>query len=146
MLEIKGNIWDYHNGANWVVVPTNGFVRKDGTCVMGRGVAAQCASKFPAIPGMLGTSIKNSGNKVYCYGSPYRIFSFPVKHNWWEEAEPKLISKSVEELLFWVKEWGLDTVYLPQVGCGNGQLAWVDVRPLLIKKLDDRFTVVEYSR
>lgn len=146
MKEIKGNLWDYHKGTNWVVIPTNGFVRNDGTAVMGRGTAAQCANKFPAMPGMLGTSIKNSGNKVYSYGSPYRIFTFPVKHNWFDLAQPDLIKKSVEELLYWVKEWGLEDVYMPQVGCGNGGLVWVDVRPLLVKKLDDRFTVIEYSR
>ncbi len=37
----------------------------------------------------------------------------------------------------------LDKVYLVRPGCGNGQLKWEDVKPLIAPILDDRFIVVE---
>ena len=37
----------------------------------------------------------------------------------------------------------LDKVYMARPGCGNGQLKWEDVKPLIAPILDDRFIVVE---
>jgi len=40
----------------------------------------------------------------------------------------------------------LRTILLPQVGCGYGELSWeTDVRPLLAKYFDQRYTVVKYQ-
>lgn len=44
MKECQGNIWTY--GADIIVITTNGTVRKDGACVMGRGVAQQALKRF----------------------------------------------------------------------------------------------------
>jgi hypothetical protein len=37
-----------------------------------------------------------------------------------------------------------EEVYLPQLGCSNGQLKWKDVKPLMEKYLlDERFIVMK---
>lgn len=152
MKEVYGDIWDYHwesgkkiyiKGSSWIVITTNGSVRKDGACVMGRGVAKQAALKFPMLPFELGKCLKSEfGNTVYMF-MQYKILTFPVKHNWREKADLNLIEKSCKEL---VKEAPRqDNIYMVRPGCGNGGLDWKDVKPVLEKYLDDRFTVVERS-
>lgn len=147
MIEIKGNIWDYHRDGAWIVVPTNGFVKNNGHAVMGRGLAQQCAKKFIRMSASLGTCIHLWGNHVYEFPEPTRVFTFPVKHNWWEKADIALIGQSCNELMHILNSKDLDIrVCIPRVGCGNGQLSWVVVRPILVQLLDDRFTVVDHVK
>ncbi len=45
MIEEFGDIWEIPGDAR--VITTNGVVRKDGACVMGRGVALQAKMRYP---------------------------------------------------------------------------------------------------
>jgi len=138
--EVKGDIWRYKD-QGYIVIPTNGYVRNDGRCVMGRGVAHQAARRYPPIPMELGTLIRKHGNHVYAIG--INMFSFPVKHVWWEKAEEGLITNSMIELRDLADTMPGARFYLPRVGCGNGQLKWGDVKPILeIGLADNRFTIV----
>jgi hypothetical protein len=140
MTEIKGNIWDFWNKGYWIAITTNVFVRANGKAVMGRGVALQAARRFPELPKRLGSRIQQYGNHVFSF-TDYRLFTFPVKHFWFEKADLELIACSARELAR-----DLDgRVYLPRPGCGNGQLDWNVVKPMLTGLLDDRFVIVEYD-
>jgi hypothetical protein len=134
---IEGNLWKFHTPANWIVITTNGSIRKDGACVMGRGVALQAKKRYPKLPCELGAKIAESGNNVFTF-KDYGILTFPVKHKWFEKADLELIEHSAKQLLYVVDR----PIYLPMVGCGNGHLNWRDVRPVLEKYFDDSFTVV----
>ena len=148
MKVIKGNIWDYWKQGNWIVIPTNGYIKKDGSCVMGRGLALQAKLKFPKLAKELGDRIKSCND---CQIFDYRIVTFPVKKNWWEKADLKLIEESAKDLqcLIIDRDYcncckNIKEIYLPKVGCGNGRLNWKnDVEPILDKYLDERFIVVE---
>jgi hypothetical protein len=142
MREIKGNIWDFHKKGHWIVIPTNGTVRRDGACVMGRGVAAQAKAKFPELPKAIGQCLRIFGNEVFIMDQgDLRMLTFPVKHNWWEKADLRLIEESCKKLK---ATWSCDDeIYMVRPGCGNGKLDWKEVKPLLEKYLDDRFIVVE---
>lgn len=145
MKEIAGDIWSYHKRGHWIVITTNGTTRRDGSCVMGRGVARQAKDKFPEVPYELGKLMLEFGNRLLYSGDRGLIF-FPVKHNYWEKADIALIEQSCRELkdLFDVGVTGYPTpIYMVRPGCGNGQLNWEDVKPILEKYLDDRFVVVE---
>jgi len=50
MQEITGDIWEQHKLGRWIVITTNGAIKNDGSCVMGRGVAKQAADKYPELP------------------------------------------------------------------------------------------------
>lgn len=140
MKEIQGNIWDFHE-QGYIVIPTNGFVKVNGECVMGRGLAKQASVRHPSIPGILGSQIVTHGNKVF--ELPYQLYSFPVKHNWWEMADTKLIERSIKQLVDITRFHPERQVYIPRVGCGNGGLDWEIVKPILTPNLLwGRFTVV----
>ena len=146
MLEISGNLWDFHKLGRWVVITTNGEIRKDGACVMGRGVAKQAAISYPNLPYELGNKLEVSGNNVYVFDE-YKIVTLPVKHYWKGRADLDLIEKSLQQLVKWVntpQKHG--KFYLVRPGCANGKRDWEsEVKPLCEKYLDDRFIVVEWK-
>jgi hypothetical protein len=128
MIESPQDIWEFYEVPNHVIlITTNGFVKKNGECVMGRGCALEATQRIPQIASLIGYHIQRNGN-VPMRVPGKNILTFPVKHNWWEPADLKLIVKSAEWLA------GLDPAYqyhLPRPGCGNGRLNWEDVRPYL---------------
>ena|SRR5258706_15825231 len=139
MKKIIGNIWNYHKDGNWIVIPTNGEVKKNGEAVMGKGLAKQAAERFPTLPLRLARMLE-SGNFTYWYPDLHLI-TFPTKERWRDRSSLELIKLSLHGLWPWL---GLDDqIYLPRVGCGNGGLSWEkEVKPLLEKYLDDRFVVI----
>lgn len=141
MIEVTGDLWTFP--AEFRIITTNGDVRTDGACVMGRGCALQAAKKYPKLPYELGTLIQKCGNHV-AWLSGYDLFTFPVKRHWDEPASLNLIARSVSELQVIIKD--LEGTYvLPRPGCGNGRLAWKDVRPLLLD-LPDTVSVIDFPR
>jgi len=143
MIEIYGNFWDVPNAFAHVIT-TNGTIRSDGRCVMGRGVALQATKKIPRIAKILGDLIKEKGNKVHYLGpfvDGYNMFSFPVKDNWWEPAKLELIERSCKELVALVPT--ARKIVMVRPGCGNGNLAWQVVKPICELYLDDNFVIVE---
>ena len=149
MIEVKGDLWTFHEWGQPVVVPTNGSVNARGECVMGRGVALQAARKFPSLARDLGARIRLTDDLRVLRFIQLNLFAFPVKFHWREPADLVLIERSAAQLamiLDDLAENGADVphpVYLPRVGCGNGRLLWKNVRPVLVRHLDDRFTVVQ---
>ena len=149
---IHGDIWKYHKDGYYIVVPTNGYVKANGECVMGRGLALQAKTKFVDLPKLLGTLIRTHTNQVYAFPS-FRIFTFPVKHNWYEQANLYLIEKSCTELMHYTEPLlvtyipGIKLpIYLPKVGCGNGKLDWDVVGTVIDNCLPaDKFVVCDYK-
>jgi hypothetical protein len=139
--EIKGNLWKFFGqNHNVVLITTNGMVKKNGEAVMGRGCAFQATQLFPGIAKVLGHSLQNFGNHVALLRSG--LWSFPVKHNWYEEADLKLIAQSTEELRGAIEP--TKNYYLPRPGCGNGKLKWEDVKPI-VSSLPDNVFIVDFA-
>jgi len=140
--EITSDIWCAAKGSV-LVVTTNGDVRKDGACVMGRGLALQASRRFPDLPFVLGNRIVVNGNHAHHLGSwhEYEIVSLPVKHHWRDPANLLLIERSIKEL----QELALSgLVFLTRPGCQNGRLLWKDVRPLLLG-LSDQYIICDWA-
>jgi hypothetical protein len=147
--EIKGNLWDYfgedgklsqwkpENAKFVVLITTNGTIKKNGEAVMGRGCAAEAKKLMPSLPADLGSHIRERGNIVMqpmggddAYEEAC-LWTFPVKHNWWEKADLELIRKSALRLKTIAKNSKGFTFILPRPGCGNGGLRWKDVKVVL---------------
>ncbi len=148
MKEAFGNIWDMVTPDDALVITTNGFVRKDGSAVMGRGIALQATQRDEEVSKRLGYMITRYGNHVHYIRDEPLWFSFPVKHHWKEQADLKLIERSAQELVEKFNSAFMELphkCYLPRPGCGNGRLKWEDVKPVIEPYLDDRFVVVTYA-
>lgn len=139
MREVEDDMWT--QDADAFVISTNGTVTSKGRCVMGKGCAREARDLFLGIDLTLGNKILSRGNKVHLISLNPDIMSFPVKHNWWEKADPNLIRTSLFQLLDLVNRMEYPSIAMPRVGCGNGGLKWEEIREILAPHLDDRFIV-----
>lgn len=144
MIEIEGNIWNIKS--DWKCITTNGRVSYDGTAVMGRGVALQAKQRYPELPRILGKHIKEFGNVpgLLSYTGQFSIWSFPVKHHWKEKADLNLIMRSVDLISQAADKFRCNDIIIPRPGCGNGQLTWEQVKPI-VEQLDDRFRIINFK-
>jgi hypothetical protein len=164
MLEAFGNIWDHIDDYDAVVITTNGYVKKNGEAVMGKGIALEARNRYPLLAQDLGDMLTKHGNNVFgfCYDENLWIITLPVKPEygpngevgWRAKASIKLIEQSVWQLAGQHPFYGLlrnlgdaglnlEKIIMPRPGCGNGGLKWEDVKPVIEPYLDDRFTVME---
>jgi len=143
MREIRQNLWTI--AADVHVITTNGSVRRDGAAVMGRGCAWEATQRYPGLAQALGQQLTAHGNHVHGFPQ-YMLVTFPVKHAWWQTADPGLILQSTEELVQLTDAQGWRTVAMPRPGCGNGRLAWAEVKRIIGPLLDDRFVVCSRRR
>jgi hypothetical protein len=144
MKEVFGDLWEFDG---IIAITTNGFVKRDRTCVMGRGCARQATVRFPELPRKLASRISAEGNHVFHFPA-HRLNTLPVKNNCSEAADLGLIQRSARELLKIIEVKKVkEAVYLPRPGCGNGRLKWEDVKKTLSPILkSDQFHLVTYSR
>ncbi|AGB50609.1 hypothetical protein Metho_2469 (plasmid) [Methanomethylovorans hollandica DSM 15978] len=136
MKECQGDLWN--SGCDYTAVTTNSIIKKNGTLVMGAGVAKQASLRYPGLPRILAEHVRKNGNIPYIVPE-YRIVSFPTKYNWKDPSDLSLIRESarkIADILPIDSSCGLS-----KPGCGNGGLKWEQVKPLIEDILDDRFTV-----
>jgi hypothetical protein len=140
----RGDLWKYD--ADWRIITTNGVVKKNGEAVMGRGTAYQAKKRYPKIAYALGQFLNNHGNHVGEFifkdeetGDEVKLLTMPTKHHWIEGSDLVLIERSALELSSLPYS---EKFVLTKPGCGNGGLDWCDVKLVIEKILDDRFTVL----
>ena len=139
MIEVCGNIWDYHD-QGWIVIPTSLATRRDGKAVMGAGLSLQAAERFPLLPKMLGDYLRLGGHDCSYYPG-YRLFCLPTKNDWRDLASLDMIRDGCNTLVSQARN--ITKVFLPALGCGCGGLDWADVRPVMEQVLQDsKFVVV----
>jgi len=160
MREQVGDIWEVACAARCIT--TNGELMSDKlTAVMGRGVALQAKQRYPWIPAQLGNLLKAHGNHVYDLGEweGVRLIAFPTKYYWRESSDVRLIRQSCKELRSLIfPETGLldgmprprdfpkltGVVAMTRPGCGNGNLSWEQIKPILEQELpEDNFVVLQ---
>lgn len=125
---VQGSIWDFV-GQGYIVIPTNGEIKKNGEAVMGAGLAKEAALRYPDLPARLGTRLK-IWNHV-CYFPDHQILTFPTKHHWRDKSDINLIMQSAVQLAKDIETFRYQQrafrFFMPQVGCGLGGLKWDDV-------------------
>lgn len=109
--------------------------------VMGKGVALEFKKRFP---GLYKDYVERCRYKRVKLGEPYvyqelygpKIINFPTKDHWRSPSKLSDIGAGLDYLATHAEEWGLTTIAMPPLGCGNGGLDWVDVGPLIYGKLE----------
>lgn len=108
--------------------------------VMGKGVALEFKKRFPA---MFEDYLARCERKEVQLGVPYlyrdssgqQIINFPTKNHWRSPSRLKDIESGIDYFVQHFAEWGVSSVAMPPLGCGNGGLEWSEVGPLLYRKL-----------
>ena len=61
VIELRGAAWEEYRRGAVLCITVNGCVKRDGPAVIGRGIAAQAARRYPEPPLMLGREIRHGG-------------------------------------------------------------------------------------
>lgn len=107
--------------------------------VMGKGIALQFKNKWPANFQQYQAACKASevrpGRMLIhdCGGliKPNYIINFPTKDHWRGASKIEFIEDGLVDLINRIRDLGIRSIAIPPLGCGNGGLNWVDVRPLI---------------
>lgn len=106
--------------------------------VMGKGIALEFKNRFPE---MFDDYLKRCERKEVELGVPYlyrtlfppQIINFPTKDHWKSVSRVSDIERGLRHLLSHYKEWAVTSLAIPPLGCGNGQLEWKAVGPLIYR-------------
>ncbi|MCX6880180.1 MAG: DarT ssDNA thymidine ADP-ribosyltransferase family protein [Verrucomicrobia bacterium] len=104
--------------------------------VMGKGIALEFKKRFPDM--FRDYELRCRAGEV-CLGQPYLfrqllgpwILNFPTKDHWREGTRLADLIAGLEWLVQHYKAWGISSLAVPALGCGNGGLDWCKVRPVL---------------
>lgn len=146
MLEVKGDIFTMFESGEYdaICITTNGIIKKDGSAVMGAGVALEAKKRFKGIEFRLAKCLNTGGNRVYRLGTTSNgsVISFPTKHHYKNKSDIELIKTSSRQLMELIDEKGFNKVLITPMGCGNGGLQWDFVKSNVNDILDNRVIIV----
>jgi O-acetyl-ADP-ribose deacetylase (regulator of RNase III)/uncharacterized protein YwgA len=108
--------------------------------VMGKGVALEFKKRWPA---MFEDYRRRCERGQVRLGEPYlyrdtsgiSIVNFPTKDHWRSPSRIADVERGLDYVAAHVREWGVTSLALPPLGCGNGGLEWSEVGPLIYRKL-----------
>ena len=104
--------------------------------VMGKGIALEFKKHFPD---MYKDYVLRCERHEVRPGVPYlyktlfppQIINFPTKDHWKSISRIEDIDYGLRVLLDSYSSWGISSLAIPPLGCGNGQLEWRTVGPLI---------------
>jgi O-acetyl-ADP-ribose deacetylase (regulator of RNase III) len=116
--------------------------------VMGKGVALGFRKHFPD---MYEDYVRRCANHEVMLGRPYlyrrvvapQVINFPTKEHWRSVSRIHDIIEGLKFLKAHIDEWGVHSLAVPPLGCGEGQLEWRVVGPTLYRGLSDLGIPVE---
>jgi O-acetyl-ADP-ribose deacetylase (regulator of RNase III) len=108
--------------------------------VMGKGVALEFKRRFPE---MFADYRRRCQRGEVWLGRPYlyerptppHVLNFPTKAHWRAVSRLKDIVQGLEHLEQHYQEWGITSLAVPPLGCGQGGLDWSVVGPTLFQHL-----------
>jgi O-acetyl-ADP-ribose deacetylase (regulator of RNase III) len=108
--------------------------------VMGKGIALEFKKQYPSLFKEYKDLCNQNQVKL---GEPYlyrdtqgnSIINFPTKSHWKNDGDIEAIKTGLNVLIAKANEWELISVAIPPLGCGNGNLLWKDIGPIMVKTL-----------
>lgn len=151
MIELTGDFWELRekHKPDALVCTTNNVLMWSGKLVMGAGIAAEFNQRFPNLSQELGAMIACMSKINPEYGvlavdlGTECVLALQTKYHWKKPSPLPLIIRSIKKLEQLCTEFGFNNIHMTRPGCGMGGLHWEnDVKPVIKKKLDDRFKVI----
>lgn len=109
--------------------------------VMGKGIALGFKERFPE---MYRDYVRRCENHEVELGKPYVfraltqpwIINFPTKDHWRSASRLEAIHSGITYLADHYRQWGIESLAVPPLGCGEGGLEWRIVGPTLYRGLE----------
>ena len=136
---------------NLLNAPAEALVNTVNTVgVMGKGIALQFKKAFPEVFSAYREAVKQGeiivGQvqvvPIKAIEGPQYVINFPTKQHWRSPSQLAWIETGLVDLKEKLEMFNIRSVALPPLGCGNGQLEWIDVKLLIEKILTDAKTDV----
>lgn len=113
--------------------------------VMGKGLALQFKQAYPGNFRAYQAACRNGEvrlGRMFVYepgapGQPRYLINFPTKGHWRANSKLSDIRTGLADLRQVILDRGITSIAVPPLGCGNGGLSWLDVRPLIVEALGD---------
>lgn len=107
--------------------------------VMGKGIALQFKNKYPdmftSYQKMCDKKLLDVG-KLYLWKSSEKwILMFPTKKHWRNPSKIEYIESGLKKFVDNYERLGIESIAFPKLGCGNGNLDWNIVKPIMEKYL-----------
>lgn len=130
---IEGNIF---NSPAQVIVNTVNTVG-----VMGKGIALEFKNRYPQMFEKYKTACEKHmltiGKLMLVSAPDHMLLLFPTKENWRYPSKLSYIEQGLKCFCDNYAQRGITSVAFPKLGCGNGELDWNEVRPLMERYLKD---------
>lgn len=113
--------------------------------VMGKGIALQFKRAYPANYTAYRSACSAQAvetGRMFVFdsgriGCRRYVINFPTKGHWRANSKLSDIRNGLVDLVRVVRERQIESVAVPALGCGNGGLAWDEVRPLIEQAFAD---------
>lgn len=126
---IKGNIF---NSPAQVIVNTVNTVG-----VMGKGLALSFKKRYPkmfeAYKKACDKHQLTIGKLMLYYAPDHWIMMFPTKESWRNPSKLEYLEAGLNKFVTTYAEKKITSIAFPKLGCGNGELSWADVKPVMEK-------------
>ncbi|WP_292641659.1 macro domain-containing protein [Mesorhizobium sp.] len=103
--------------------------------VMGKGIAKEFKTRYPRMFREYRELCEERSlqvGKLHLWRSDTRwVLNFPTKTTWKLPSKIDYIEQGLQKFVETYKDLGITSVSFPPLGCGNGNLNWGDVRPIM---------------
>lgn len=108
--------------------------------VMGKGLAAAFKARYPDMAKAyrkLCAEKKIQIGQLWLWKVPEQwVLNFPTKKHWRNPSKLSYVEAGLKKFVAQYEERGIREIAFPRLGCGNGELDWTDVRPLMERYLN----------
>lgn len=109
--------------------------------VMGKGLALSFKRRYPEMferyRKICDEHKLTIGKLFIWYGQDHWVLNFPTKENWRNPSKLSYIENGLKTFCRIYANYNITSIAFPKLGCGNGDLKWDDVKPLMEKYLKD---------
>lgn len=103
--------------------------------VMGKGIAKEFKNRYPKMFNeyrKLCDDRRLSVGQLHLWrGEGSWVLNFPTKTTWRRPSEMQYVERGLQKFVSTYKDLGVTSISFPPLGCGNGNLAWADVQPIM---------------
>lgn len=128
---IKGNMFESNADCLVNTVNCEGY--------MGKGIAYQFKMRFPENNKSYVKACKSGelavGRLHHYVENGITIINFPTKDKWRNPSKIEYVIQGMESLVELLPKLEVKRIAIPPLGCGNGGLAWTDVKKIIIDKI-----------
>ena len=109
--------------------------------VMGKGLALQFKQRYPemftAYRDICEQHRLMTGTLMLYSAPDHIILLFPTKENWRNPSRLDYIERGLQKFVSKYSDYGITSIAFPRLGCGNGELNWEEVQPVMEHYLND---------